>query len=70
MDSKERVEGLLLKTATEILIADIQNGYRNYWIYNLEPERVEKLVNQSFEIAKKLFDKCRDVTIYEREAQK
>ena len=54
MDLKERKEDKILETATEILVADIQNGIRKYWIYEMDDAKLDKLINKSVNIAEKL----------------
>lgn len=57
MDLKERKEDKILETATEILVADIQNGLRKYWIYEMDDAKLDKLIDKSINIAGKLVNK-------------
>lgn len=57
MEMKERFEDKVVEVATKILVADINNGLRNYWIYDMSDTKVDKLINQSVAMAKILVGK-------------
>ena len=54
LETKNRIEDLIIETATKILTSDIQNGERNYWIDDLSNEKIDKIISQSIRIAEKL----------------
>ncbi len=57
MEQKERFEDQVIKAATQILVADINNGSRSYWIDELGNNKIDKLISQSVNIAEKLVRK-------------
>jgi len=54
---KERKEDKTIEIATQIIVADVINGHRKYWIDDLEENRVDSIIEKAVDIAQKLLTK-------------
>ena len=54
---KQREEDKLIEIATKIIVADVMNGQRQYWIDGLKEDKVNSIIEKAVDIAQKLLTK-------------